>query len=179
MRFMISLAFVVCLVVLAPPAAAQGPPPIPVEHLKPGDTVFVTDHQGHETSGTLVRVSSTSLAIFVHGREQEIPSNDIGRIEKPDSVWNGALVGGVLGAVLFAGGAGASCSPDCAKTVPAVGLAGGTLGALAGFRIDRMIKGRRLVYGTRPDSVGALRPTAPATQPSDSWMKVRLKVLPD
>ena len=48
------------------------------QHVKPGDTIFVTDCESRETRGTLVRLSPTSLHIAVDGQEQQMLSADIG-----------------------------------------------------------------------------------------------------
>ncbi len=127
------------------------------QRLKPGETVFVTDRQGRETRGTVGRLSDTSLLIFVSGDQREIPSTEIIRIEKPDPVWNGSLIGGALLGFSFMGGAGASCSPHCARDVPLGLLVGAALGGFLGARLDRSFEGRRLVFGTPLGSPNALR----------------------
>src|SRR5438874_10103445 len=101
-------------------------------HVKPGDTIFVTDRQGQETSGTLTTLSPDTLRILTDHGERDVPRRDVGRIEKPDSLWNGALIGAGIFTFAFAGGAGASCSPHCAGTVLFSGLAGAALGGYLG-----------------------------------------------
>jgi len=114
--------------------------------IKPGDTVFITDRQGHETSGTLTLLSTDTLRIAAAGIEREVPRRDVGRVEKPDPLWNGALIGAGIFAFGFAGGSGASCSPRCGTAVPLGAIAGAGLGALLGAAIDKAIPGRSLVY---------------------------------
>jgi uncharacterized protein YcfJ len=143
-----------------------------VARVKPGDEIFVTERQGRESSGHFTRLSSASMALLVNGVEREISRGDIGRIERPDSLWNGALIGGALGALLGTG-AGASCSPHCAAAVTGTMLGFGAAGAVLGARIDGAAHHRSTVYGSPPSSPNALRPRPPVSSIGDLWRRAR------
>jgi hypothetical protein len=145
------------------------------QRVKPGDTIFVTGRDSAETRGRLVRLSPTSLVMAIGGQEREIPSTEIGWIERRgDAVWDGALLGAFALGLSFAGGAGASCSPDCAKVVPTAALYGAAAGAVLGAGIDSLHPGRTVVYGTRPSVARSqLRERPPVTSLGDLFSRVR------
>jgi hypothetical protein len=140
------------------------------EQLEPGDTIFVADRQGRETSGTLARLSPTSLVIVVNGDEREIQSAEIGWVEKRgDSLKNGAWIGAVF---VAAGTPTDDCSSSPGCVIASVAL-GAAMGAGIGALWDWAMPGRTLVYGTRPRSPHALRPGRPISSLAEVWTKVR------
>lgn len=162
-------AFVLAVYLFCPPAFSQD-----LEHrITPGDTIFVTDRQGQETSGTLTHLSSDTLRVLTRSGERELVRSEVGRVEKPDALWDGAAIGAGVFAFGFAGGAGASCSPHCTASVLLSGLVGGAMGGLVGALIDKAIPGRRLVFGVGPDSAFAISPARPTTTSSDLWLRLK------
>jgi len=168
MNLQSAVAILICILAAAPLAAQdlEG-------RISPGNTIFITDRQGHEISGRLTALSPDTLRVLTSGGERDVLRRDIGRVEKPDSLWDGAAIGAAIFTFGFAGGAGASCSPHCAGAVTLSALAGAALGGYIGALIDKAIPGRRLVYGVSPDSAFAISPTDPITESRDLWMKLK------
>jgi hypothetical protein len=143
------------------------------QHIKLGDTVFVTDRSGHEVAGKLTFLSADTLRVFANGIERDVPRREVGRVEKPDSIWDGAPIGAGIFGYSLAGAAGASCSPHCGRTVLLSALAGAAVGGYIGGLIDKAIPGRRLVYGVRPDPPSAIAPGPAVRSPENLWMKLK------
>jgi hypothetical protein len=116
-----------------------------------GDTVFVTTRTEGLIEGRLVRLAPEAIIVASEQGERTVAFSDVGWIEKRgDPVWNGGLIGaGILGFGMM-GGAGASCSPDCATQVPQATAVGVAVGAAIGALVDWMIPGRTLLSGQRP-----------------------------
>jgi hypothetical protein len=112
-----------------------------------GMKVSVVDDDGRRIEGRVLEHSQESLRLALNGSSQEIPIDRIVRIDKPDSLKNGALAGlgvglaiGTLGAILPHGG---NLEPEWV-------LAGITYHAVAftllGTGIDAMFNNRRTLY---------------------------------
>ena len=160
-------AFILALVSLA---GAQPLPATVLNRLSPKDAVIVITKNAGEMRGALVSASASSLVISVKGRREEIPAADIASIDKPgDPVWGGAIVGGVGLGLAFMGGAGASCSPNCDKEVPAAAAGGAAIGAAIGAGIDYLHRGRTRLYRAplppRVDRPAAAGPAAASEPP--------------
>src|SRR5687768_16000866 len=84
---------------------------IPAAAQKAGDTIFVTDRNGIQIDGVLLRTAPEGLTLLVDGQERLFPAAGVGRVERRDSRWNGALIGAVPGALMGMMAGGASCSP--------------------------------------------------------------------
>jgi hypothetical protein len=126
-------------------------------NVEAGDTIFVTDRNGVQIGGRLLRLSPEGLALLVGGQERVIPQNSIGRTEKRDSLWNGMLIGAVPTALVAMAAAGASCSPHCDRDVPLGMLVFGAMGAGIGALIDFGIHGYSIVGGPPLASPNARR----------------------
>jgi hypothetical protein len=135
-------------------------------------TVYVFHGDGERTEGRFVGVTEEGLVIAVEQRMQAIPEAVILRIDKRDSLLNGAVIGAAVLGLPAAAGAGASCSPDCGRAVTLAGLAFGAIGAGVGALIDRTITGYSPVYVAGPRGTAAAPPRAnalePSARPSDS-----------
>ena len=59
--------------------------------------MFVTDRQGREITAVLKSVESNSITVLENGNERQLEQTAIGRIEKRDPVWDGAVIGGLIG----------------------------------------------------------------------------------
>jgi len=169
---------VVPIVALALPASAQtvdrpfadlGP------YLRAGRTVTVTGTDNREVTGVVVRLSPTDLVLQPEGGgELALQASEIGWIERHgDPVWDGALVAaGGLG-LSFMGGAGASCSPDCAAVVSGALAGGAAIGFVVGALVDLAHSGRWLEYGTRPRAARRqVRAPRPVEAVGDLWSRV-------
>jgi hypothetical protein len=112
-----------------------------------GMKVSVVDDDGRRIEGRVLEHSQESLRLAVNGSSEEILSDRIVRIDKPDSLKNGALVG--LGIGLAVGTFGAVLSSGV-NIEPEWVVAGFTYHAVAftllGTGIDAMFNNRRTLY---------------------------------
>ena len=147
---------------------------------KPGRQLAVTDQGGQEVKGRVVDLGLDSFAIQTKGQRRDLRYAETVRIDRVDSLRNGALfglmVGGGLGAIAVAdspcdpslfGGCG---EPDGGNYV-ATALVFGGLGAAVGTGIDALIGGTRTIY-RRGGSVQvrpALHRTAVGAMVSVRW----------
>ena len=146
---------------------------IPAAAQKAGDTIFVTDRNGIQTDGVLLRSAPEGLTLLVDGQERLFPAAGVGRVEKRDSRWNGALIGAVPGALMGMMAAGASCSPHCGRDVPLGALVYGAIGAGIGALIDSQIDGYSSVSGPSLSPPNARRTPPPVASLDELWMRVR------
>ena len=112
-----------------------------------GMRVSVVNDDGRRVEGRVLEHSQESLWLSLDGSSQEIPIDRIVRIDKPDSLKNGALAG--LGVGLAIGTFGAVLSSS-GNIEPEWVLAGITYNAVAftllGTGIDAMFNNRRTLY---------------------------------
>ena len=155
--------FAVVALLVSIPAAAQNA----------GDTIFVTDRNGVQTDGVLLRTAPEGLTLLVDGQERLFPAAGVGRVEKRDSRWNGALIGAVPGTLMGMMAAGASCSPRCGRDVPLGALVYGAIGAGIGALIDSQIDGYSSVSGPSLSPRNARRTPPPVGSLDELWMRVR------
>lgn len=139
------------------------------EHLVAGDTLFVINRAGHELSGTLLRVSPTSLVMLIGGEQKEIHSGEIGRIEKSgDSVWDGVWKGYLYSTPHWTLVTAATCDRTHGIGCP-IGravLAGAPWGAIGAYT-DWRHKGRATIYMAQ----GASASNSPVSV-DELWMKI-------
>lgn len=140
------------LVALAVPAAAQSPvPPPPMVRADGLPTVFLTDLQGAEHRGQLIRLAPDEVVLLGRDGERTFRRNEITLIEKRgDSLKNGALIGASIGAL---GGFFAAGFSDCPAPKQSCGGERAAFFALSvatytaiGVGIDALIKGRTVLY---------------------------------
>jgi hypothetical protein len=140
------------LVSLAVPAAAQTPAaPPPMVKADGLPTVFLTDLQGAEHRGQLIRVAPEEVVLLGASGERTFKRNEITLIERPgDSLMNGALIGasvGVLTGFLAAGISDCSMGQDsCGGQRLGIFATSVGLYTLIGVGIDALIKGRTVLY---------------------------------
>lgn len=165
------------ILAVANPSEAQSLPDTVTHGLSPNDAIIVTTKNAGESRGAFVSASSASLVMSVKGRPQEIPVADIAAIDKPgDPVWGGAIIGGAILGLGFMGGAGASCSPNCDKEVPAAAAAGVAIGGAVGAGIDYLHRGRTRIYRAprekRASPPAADRPATASSSLATLWERV-------
>jgi hypothetical protein len=126
--------------------------------VKPGDKITVTDDAGRETSGRLVELSSTSLALIVDDERRDLPASEVNTIRqrRSDPLANGAKWGLGIGAALgLAAGLALSSGYDNDDDGALVGfgiLIYGGLGAGIGAGVDALISGNQVIYARRTAS---------------------------
>lgn len=138
-----------------------------------GDEIFVTDREGRQARGRLTRLSLAAMVVLVGGQERTVEPAALGRIEKRDPLWNGALIGAVPFTLIGIGAAGAGCSPHCARYVSGAAVFFAGIGAGVGALIDRHIRGYAAVYGPGLAPPNAIRQAVPVTSLGELWTRVR------
>lgn len=168
-------------VVAAPASAqtqAQTQPPAEAPMIKTEGlpTVFLTDRQGAEHRGRLIRVEPAEVVLLGPSGERTFKREEIAVIEtQGDSLKNGALIGAAVGALggLFASGF-ADC-PDaedsCAGSRVAFFAVSTGIYTAIGVGIDALIQGRKVLYRAHPNVALAVhaRPTRLAIGLNFKW----------
>ena len=143
-----ALAVFALVILVSPPVAgAQTTRTRLGDTVSTGLKVSVVDGDGRRIDGRVVALSQDTLRVSLRGSTEDIPLDRIVRIDKPDGLKNGALVGlgvglaiGTFGAVLSSGG----------NVEPEWVLAGITYNAVAftllGTGIDAVFDNRRTLY---------------------------------
>jgi hypothetical protein len=67
-----------------------------------GESITVTDETGHELAGKISELSPTSLTLLVDRQPRTFSENQVRRVQQRrfDSLWNGVLIGGGVGAAV-------------------------------------------------------------------------------
>jgi hypothetical protein len=183
------VGLVVLLLPCAAPAsgAAQTVTNLPdsARQLRSGRTIFVSHGDGEQTEGQFIRVTPEAIIVSVKGAERTIPADTVHRIDRRDSVWNGAIIGGAVLGLPGMAGAGASCSPNCGSAMTGAAIVFGAIGAGIGALVDRGISGRSPVYIARVAAapVPAPSPVAPPTALPPGWLpslgQLSIRVAPE
>ena len=107
--------------------------------LSTGNKVRLVDHSGITTEGLVESVSGDVMALVVDGTRREVSESSVQEIsrQRPDSVWNGTLIGAGVG---FLGGMGFTAyfcpsDPECYMNAglvlaPPIAAAAALVGAL-------------------------------------------------
>jgi hypothetical protein len=112
-----------------------------------GMKVSVVNDDGRRVEGRVLEHSQESLWLSLDGSSQEIPIDRIVRIDKPDSLKNGALVGLGIGLAVGTFGAVLSSSGNIEPEWMLAGIAYQTVAwTLLGTGIDAMFNHRRTLY---------------------------------
>jgi hypothetical protein len=112
-----------------------------------GMKVSVVNDDGRRIEGRVLEHSQESLRLSLNGSSQDIPIDRIVRIDKPDSLKNGTLIGlgvglgyGVVGATLLTGDGADGSFIAAGVAMSAVAC------TLVGTGIDAMFNNRRTLY---------------------------------
>ena len=122
-----------------------------------GEIVYVTDQEGTEVKGRVVRISATSIDLLVNDDSREWPASDVARItQRRGHAGRGALVGLAVGAgfgallVLTDGacqhGGYEGCGRDDAEMALVLAALFGGIGGGAGAAIGAAIRPERVLY---------------------------------
>lgn len=120
---------------------------------KPGDRITLTDVQGKVSRGTVVRLTDTALLLKTMNSTQEFSETDVREVRQKlrDSLKNGWLIGGAIGAGLGTAVSVRNCSRLgwCGSAeVAMVGIYSG-LGMLIGTAVDASIQKTSVVFQHR------------------------------
>lgn len=113
-------------------------------------TVFLTDLQGAEHRGQLIRVAADEVVLLGLNGERTFKRQDITLIEKRgDSLKNGALIGAAVGVLGGIGLLSIDCGPSggsCAGEKMAFFTVAIATYTAIGVGIDALISGRTVLY---------------------------------
>ncbi len=115
-------------------------------------TVYVLDRSGAETSGKLLGLNPESIVLLVDGAERRFDMANVARIQKRDSLKNGALIGAVVGLAMGFVTAGISDCPGYEPGGSCSGFRAVTFAtsvgmyAAMGTGIDALVRGRSTIY---------------------------------
>jgi hypothetical protein len=143
-----SLPAVLVLAFLAspPPAGAQPGDERLSGAIRPGLTVSIVDDEGRQTEGRVMDVSTEVIRLSLRGTSEEVRLDRIVRIDKPDSLKNGALIGLAVGLSLGVFGS-AMQAPDIEAKWAVANIAwNGVACTLLGTGIDALVDTRRTLY---------------------------------
>jgi len=126
-------------------AGAQSSETRPLEHVTPGFAVSVVDDSGRRVDGRVVDISDDAIRVSVRKTIQQIPMDRVVRIDKADSLKNGALVGLAIGLSWGVFAAASDGNIDGQFLLTAT-LANGLVWTAFGTGIDAMVDGRRTLY---------------------------------
>jgi hypothetical protein len=141
--------------ILAVPSLASGQT---VDRLpsdvSPGLTVSVVEDDGRKIEGRVWEISERGLVLARRGTTEEISFDQIVRIDKPDTLKNGALAGLGVGLALSAFTVLAQPDGSQPEWVFAAVLYNGIAFTLLGTGIDALVDTRRTLYerGRRPQA---------------------------
>jgi hypothetical protein len=143
-----SLPAVLVLAFLAspPPAGAQPGDERISGVIRPGLTVSIVDDEGRQTEGRVMDVSAEVIRVSLRGTSEEIRLDRIVRIDKPDSLKNGALIGLGVGFSLGVFGAVMQGPESGAKWALASIVSNSVACTLLGTGIDALVDTRRTLY---------------------------------
>ena len=147
--------------------------------LAPGETIWLTDADGREVEGRLRQLTPDAVQVDVDGQGRTWEASQVRSIRHRhnDSVVNGALIGGAVGAGVYAGLVAALCSEgsNCrgGQAVGAV-AAGFLVGAGLGTLVDALVRGQRTIY-TSPDTPSTSVTVVPVVAPRHASVSMTLR----
>jgi hypothetical protein len=112
--------------------------------VEPGLKVSVTDQRGATVEGRVQEVSDRFVRLSVAGRVRDIPVEEVVRIERPDTVKNGALIGFAVG--VGSGLVAVAFDPHGGAVLVSRTVGNGVVCAGLGALIDAAIDSRRTLY---------------------------------
>jgi hypothetical protein len=128
----------------AAPAAAQTAAFPDLAAIKRGLSVTVVDDDGRRIDGKVEEVTQDVVRLSRRDVVEVVPLAQVVRVEKQDSLKNGALTGLAIGA-MFGIGATIAAGPDPGFAVAAI-TGNVLLYTFIGVAVDSMIDGRRTLY---------------------------------
>ena len=146
----------VLFALLGPPPAAPPPQDTIPATVETGLKVSIVDLQGSRVEGRVQAVSDQFVRLTVRGWTTEIPIKQIVRIERPDTVKNGALTGLIIGSTM--GLIGTVVDPQGGAVLVTRTLGNGLICAGLGALIDAAVDGRKTLYERGASSQARVTP---------------------
>lgn len=168
MRHVTLLAVMSVLAVAATAGAGQAGPSVGEvqDRLKAGRTIYVTEQDGREVAGRFAELTPAAIVVVQDGVRRDIPLAAVRRIQTPDPLWTGVLIGaGIGGAMALTIRTDSACparSAGCLNEVRAARVGFPLWGGLVGLWLDWLHNGRRTIYrASAGNTVGAVARVAP------------------
>ena len=137
------------LVMLIVPASAFAQPPDWTLKLQLGKPVFLTTQAGERVEGVTGQITADAIVVSTPVGIREVRYRELRRAEKRDALWTGAAIGAATGVALgIAVVANADCgsSQQCGAEKGGVVMGGALYGALIGWGLDALVKGKTTVF---------------------------------
>lgn len=137
-----------------------------------GETIYLTDDAGGEMKATVLGVSPSALSLAVDGSAREFGPDRVRTIRKRynDPVWQGALIGAIVGISPGLAYCAGRSDGACSGTGGAF-LSMGALGAGIGIGIDALIQGKKRIYEAGAGSSKTIA-VAPVLSPNTKGLRV-------
>ena len=152
-----SMSAVLTVALLGVPAVAAAQAERIADVLKPGQRVLIVDEQGRRIDGRVDLASAEAVRVSTRAGSEDVALDRIVRIDRPDTLKNGALTG--LGVGLSLGLFSVAIQPRGteAKWLLASLVPNGVSGMLLGTGIDALFNNRRTLYSAAAGCKRALR----------------------
>lgn len=143
--------------------------------IKGGDTIFLRDKSGADTTVIFESSTDTTLGVLVNGQHRDVAMSDVSSIaRRGDSVWNGAIVGAALGSLYaIPGCSGRYCDYTVGDHILA-GMIGASFYGLVGAGIDAIRTGKTTVYTPGARTTDMHLAVAPILSTNRKGLAVRL-----
>ena len=142
----LSMSAAVTLALLGVPAVAAAQAERIADVVKPGQHVLIVDEQGRRIDGRVDLASAETVRVLTRAGSEDVALDRIVRIDRPDTLKNGALTG--LGVGVSFGVLSVAMQPDGtdAKWLFASLVSNGVACTLLGTGIDALFDTRRTLY---------------------------------
>jgi hypothetical protein len=141
----LAVAFLVCA---APAIVIAQEPPSWTSKLEVGEPLFVTTGSDERIAGLLGQVTADEVVVATPAGIRNIAYRDIRQAQTRDAAWTGAVAGAVTG--IAAGGCAAfivDCDNGACRRMRGAMIMGGAMyGALIGWGVDALTRGRSTVF---------------------------------
>ena len=125
-----------------------------------GKPIFLTTESGERVEGLVGQVTPDAILVATPAGVRSVKYGELRRAEKRDALWTGAAIGAAVG---FAAGLATIFTDDndcknCNGEEAAVPIGGALYGALIGWGIDALVKGRTTIFDRETDVAFAVTP---------------------
>lgn len=146
-------AAIVLAVVSVVPETALAQTPEWSRDVRIGSPLFVTTASGDRLEGVAGSVTTDGVTVATPAGVRTAAFADIVRVQRRDSVWNGVWIGtasgAAIGLVALFTDACPNNTPGCRAEAAAMPIGGAMYGALIGWGIDALVKGRTTIYDAK------------------------------
>ena len=151
----------VLIACMAIPTPTFAQPPGWTLNLQLGKPVFLTTQSGERVEGVTGQITPDAIVVSTPVGIREVRYRELRRAEKRDALWTGAAIGAATGAALgVAVIANSDCggSEQCAAEEGGVVIGGALYGALIGWGLDALVKGKTTVFEAESSTTITLAP---------------------